>query len=220
MTMQIGMVGTDGILLAGDTRWTHTPPQYGSGGRHGSNASKIIISEELCMAISCARAMELSCKIANRMIGRFEDKDLVSPTSPIREIAENAMDEVRGNRTDAQCLIAFMRPVLSLYFLHVGGGAIECHQITTKEFAGDDSNPSVFWSERYYKARPLKELIPLAAHMIVSARHFNTAAIDGLEIVLCDSSGIRRLPEESIRKLEASSEKWDMEIGNLFLGGF
>src|SRR5713101_603773 len=50
MTMQVGMVGTDGVLIASDTRWMNTPRlrnnQFWAGGRYTFNSPKIRISHE------------------------------------------------------------------------------------------------------------------------------------------------------------------------------
>lgn len=75
----------------------------------------------------------------------------------------------------------------------------------------------MFWSERYYQPLPIRRLIPLAAHLIVAAHELNTAGISGLEIVLCDASGLHRLSGDSIRELESKANEWDRDIGDLFL---
>jgi hypothetical protein len=67
MTIQIGMVGTDGILIARDTKWTAEPLLIGrnwAAGRHGFNSSKIKISPERHIAVSCARNMETASHMA------------------------------------------------------------------------------------------------------------------------------------------------------------
>jgi len=47
---------------------------------------------------------------------------------------------------------------------------------------------------------------------VLAAGEMNSAMIDGLEIVLCDASGIRRLSEESISKLKSGVAKRDEMI--------
>jgi hypothetical protein len=87
--------------------------------------------------------------------------------------------------------------------------------------AGDQTNLACFWADRYCQRRQLQKvesLIPLAAHTILSAGSLNSAAIDGLEIVVCDDSGIRRLSDDSIIELQNKSREWDEQIGNLILG--
>jgi len=71
MTMQVGMVGTDGVLIASDTRWMNTPRlrnnQFWAGGRYTFNSPKIRISHERGIAISCAKDMETARHVANEI---------------------------------------------------------------------------------------------------------------------------------------------------------
>jgi hypothetical protein len=92
-----------------------------------------------------------------------------------------------------------------------------CQKMEGKAVAGDNVNAAAFWPERYYEPRPIERLIPLAAHLIVSAGKLNSGSISGLEILTCTSTEIRRLSEDSIRSLERQCTKWDEDIGNLFL---
>jgi 20S proteasome alpha/beta subunit len=47
MTMQVGMVGSDGIVLASDTKWTHPPKEIQSSAkRFSSTRDKIRIERE------------------------------------------------------------------------------------------------------------------------------------------------------------------------------
>ena len=68
----------------------------------------------------------------------------------------------------------------------------------------------------YYRRLPIAELIPLAAHFIVSAGKLNGSAIEGLEIILCQSGAIQRMANDSARELEEKSNQWDHDIGDFF----
>jgi hypothetical protein len=52
----------------------------------------------------------------------------------------------------------------------------------------------------------------LAAHIIMSANHFNSQGIEGLEIVQCDANGVRRLSPDSIAALKKKSSILDKNI--------
>jgi hypothetical protein len=82
---------------------------------------------------------------------------------------------------------------------------------------GDNVNPAIFWAEAYYRKRPIKSLIPLAAHLIVSAETLNIGSISGLEVVFCDQFGFHRLSDESLTELSLKAHEWDKQIGDLFL---
>jgi hypothetical protein len=86
------------------------------------------------------------------------------------------------------------------------------------DIAGDDVSAALFWIEKYYDAinkLPIRQLIPLAAHMIGCAHQLNPRGVSGLEIVLCDSDGVNCLSRESIEDLEKKAVEWDRLIRNL-----
>jgi hypothetical protein len=231
MTMQVGMVGTDGVLIASDTRWTNTPilriNQPWLGARGGYNANKIIISHERGMAISSARAMETAGTVAHKIISGLKDEDFEYPIIPIERIGETVLaSTVRQERNDAQCLVALVRPspqLLLFQFGHINNEYDSiCQQMKSYAIAGDNLNAAIFWAERYYPREPklpIQQLIPLAAHLVVCAERLNSATISGLEIVLCDLSGIHRLSDSSIEQLESRARENDVSIGRTLLNG-
>jgi hypothetical protein len=223
MTMQVGMVGEDGVLIASDTRWMNTPRLVNewSGSRHTFNSSKIIVDHERGIAISCARNMETARHVADGIVAGLKDEqDWINPILPIEEIGRKVLLSA-GERREVQCLIAFTAPTPRLFLFQFGlvngeWGPL-CQKMDGSAFAGDNVNPAIFWAERYYKAEPIRTLVPLAAHTIVSAGTLNPTAISGVEIVLCDASGIHRVSEDSLRQLESKAREWDKNIGDLFL---
>jgi hypothetical protein len=225
MTFQVGMVGTDGFLLASDTQWTHSPLLYNNswaGGRHRFNSPKIRINHERGIAVSLARSMETAGHIANEIISSLKDEDFDYPIIPIEQIGATALRSAAQNRDDAECLVGFIRPTPQMFLFQFGTingqwGPF-CQKMSSIAIAGDNLNSAIYWPERYYEKRPIEKLVPLAAHTIGAAQKRNTATISGLEIVLCTASGIRRLSDESIHELELKAVEWDESIGELFLG--
>src|SRR5580693_8528538 len=119
MTIQVGMVGTNGVLLAGDTQWTQSPLVPGRGwvaGRYAFNRPKIIINHERGIAIACARDMITASLIARKVITDLKDDDLCYPKDAIEKIAAEVAT-LEGQRNEAHCLIAMTRPVVQLFFL-------------------------------------------------------------------------------------------------------
>jgi hypothetical protein len=223
MTMQVGMVGADGVLIASDTQWTNTPRlemnQLWLGARGRYNAKKIIISHE--------RGMETAGAVAHKILSDLKDEEFTYPQFPIEHIGEDVLASViRQDRSDAQCLIAIVRPEPQLFLFQFGMinnkyGSV-CQKMESYSIAGDNLNAAIFWAERYYPRRPklpIKQLIPLAAHLVVCAERLNSATISGLEIVLCDSSGIHRLSDASIEELESAARERDKSIGESLLSG-
>jgi hypothetical protein len=229
MTMQIAMRAKDGIILASDTRSMEDPElrenEFWNGGRYGPNVRKIKISHEKGIAISGAWDMKTAGYIAGKIISDLTD-EMSTPDG-----IENVIERIGANvpvteRRRAQCIIVLTRPILQILWLQVairgGEWKVDCRKFTDLAIAGDNTNAAIFWAERYYSQcrwirKPMKRLVPLAAHMISSAHYLNTAGIGGLEIALCGPTGIRRLSNKSIEALEDKAAKWDSAIGNLFL---
>jgi len=222
MTMQVGMVGTDGILIASDTKWVASPPlapNRTTGTRNVFGASKIVIDRDKGIVAAYARNMEVSRVVATEVL-TLEEKDWAYPISPIEAIGDRALKSC-GARNDAHCLIAFARPVPQLFLFCLGTRngepAAICQNMQTTAISGDNANSAIFWSDRYYQKMPIERLAPLAAHLVLSAGKLNTAMISGLEIVLLDSNGIRHVSDKSIEELQLKSEQWDKSIGEMIL---
>jgi len=225
MTMQVGMVGTDGVLIASDTKWYKVPRVsdefwMGDKPRVSFFSPKIIIDYQRGIAISRANNMEVAEEVAKQIIEHLPQGTNLE--TAIQEIGERVLESAQWDRLEVQCMVAFSKPTPELFLFTSGPtregkrGAI-VRKMERYVFAGDNVNPATFWVERYYRRLPVKKLIPLAAHFIASASKLSSAAIDGLEIVFCDKSGPHRLDADSIGKLQAMPDEWDKQIENLFL---
>jgi hypothetical protein len=215
MTIQLGMLGSDGVILAGDTRIHRNPLSGMDAPWHFYSGPKIKISDSERIAVTCARDMQTANDVADSIFANMTHGDHPDCQRQIREIAVSA---ARGR--DVECLICFVDPLPSLYqFQYVNAGEeIYCQRITTCVPAGDLRNPAVFWGMKYYDLLPLDQLRDLAACMIVSAGELNSAAINGLEVVLCTREGCKRLPEEAARALESDAKSKMRRIGEIVLG--
>lgn len=220
MTIQAGMVGTDGILIASDTLWTLDPLRTNrtTGARVRFNASKIVVNHSTGVAASFARNMTTSRELAQRIIVSLTSDKISQPIEHIEKIGDQVLSVV-GKRTDAHCLIACLYPKPRLFLFNYaevnGQWGPYCLEMESSAIAGDNINNAIFWAERYYRKAPVTELAALAAHLVVSAHHLASGTIGGLEIVLCTADGIRRLSPESIEMLRAQANKWDAEIGEM-----
>jgi hypothetical protein len=225
MTMQVGMVGTDGVLIASDTLWINDRDglapltETQSFVRYTEDSPKIMCNHERGIAISRAKNMRAATRVAEAIIRDLSATEMAKPRNSIEKIGETAVASLELK--SVHCLIALQHPRPELYSFECGrfGDALEptCRKITGAIPAGDNMNAAVFWRERYYEEpRPLKTLIPLAAHMIMSASKLSSGSIRGLEIVLCDAFGLHRLDDDSIGKLKAQANQWDQQIGALF----
>lgn len=233
MTMQVGLVGLGGIVLASDTRITREPAgmttnSIGHAVRCASACSKMKFNDDRSIAVSCAEDAESACLVAEHIISDLTKEELANPeTIPdaIVRIAESTLSQ--GNQR-VQCLIMLADHGGLLFRLQFGqvdnkktdsAWKAECEQCLDRGFAGDVTNPAVYWAERYHcEFLPVEQLVPLAAQIILSAHLLNNASIGGLEIVLCKDSKIVPIHSERINELRRKASELDKIIGNLIFG--
>jgi hypothetical protein len=145
MTMQIAMIGTDGIVLASDTKQTRTPFTENAAKRYGFGSSKIGISEDRRIAATCAMDMKYAAQVACAVFADLGNDihplEICSDhTEKIKESADIALDGL-----DVQCIFAFADPEPALYrFTSLSRGAqekeIKCQKILDRIPAGDITN--------------------------------------------------------------------------------
>jgi hypothetical protein len=204
MTMQVGMVGSDGIVLASDMAWNQRAGNREV--RHGHVANKIRLDEKRGIAISCAGDMLAANKLADRILFGLRDDNLLAREHAILDLGNKVLAKEADR--DVQCLMVFRDPVPTLYFFQRGTNSSghresRCEIRLDKAYAGDTSNPALYWAERFYAQLPVDQLMPLAAQVILSAGKLNPAIMGGLEVVVLDSSGFQRLSEDANRDLQA-----------------
>jgi len=211
--MQVAMIGSNGIVLASDTRASISPLVGGQGSRHYYGASKIKIDTTGQMAIACAGDMLIATQIADRVIAELM---AIEPLNRQRRIWE--IGRTIANGRDAECLIAY--PDQCLYFFQSAnrGVDIQCPEILDSIHTGDIINAATFWTTRYYRRLPVRRLLRLAAHVIFSAHKLNNGGIKGLEMVYWNGAKFLRLSKEENRDWEAKARKWDKQIGRFIYG--
>ena len=213
MTMQVGMIGSNGILLASDTRHTINPLIGGSGARHHYGASKIKIDPTGQMAIACAGDMPTAKRIADRIMAELMTVDPFQREQRIWEIGSAV-----ANGLDTECLIAYPDSRMYLFQCANSGRDVQCIEINDSIHAGDRINAATFWTTRYCKRLPIKRLLRLAALVILEAHKLANGTIKGLEIVHWDGAKYHRLPRGENREWESKARQWDKQIGRFVLG--
>lgn len=229
MTLQVAMKGNGGIVLAGDLRWSlplQLRGEYWKEGKNGRESTKFKIDCDRGIAIACAGDMGTAGHIAVEAL-KMGDAAAVNPIPSLKEIAKRLK---AWERNDAECLMVVNGERPRLFSFSTMRTVIRRNQ-PIREWspdgrqemafasAGDSQNAALFWVEKYYDKRiKIQQLVPFAAHIIHCAEKFNPAWIRGLEMVVCDSSGIRYLPENVIEQLMQRAEELDQSIGSLFRG--
>jgi|ERR1700739_29734 len=215
MTLQVGMVADDGIVIASDTL-ANRSPRFNLELRAVQQffgTSKLRISEDGKVVVTCARDMIQAHRLAEALIAGLTPEFWHSPGQRMQEIA---MSEVNRHEQwrEAECLIALSEPTPSLYLVQCFKETDEtvCLHITDYIFTGNSQNGSTFWAMRYCNSlspelKRVESLIPLAAQIVVDGHVLNSGAISGLEIAVCDRSGVRRFTEAENRKQYANALK-------------
>ncbi|MGA1982854.1 MAG: hypothetical protein ABSG84_10270 [Acidobacteriaceae bacterium] len=229
MTMQVGMVGSDGIVLAGDTRRTKWAElsfdRPWAGSRYGEDGTKIQISSTRKVAVSSALDLETAERIATAITTRLDISDPVLIQERIQAIASEVFDAHSKPVTGFQCLVAVSLPrpkLFSVVNVNVEGEQKAfCREWPRLAIAGDTVNGAIFWAERYYSQSLLRDrkqiaqLIPLCAHLVICARSLNTAMIGGLEMAICTSEGIELQSEDIIQQLAERAERREEKIAEM-----
>lgn len=232
--MQVGIVGSNGVVIASDKRRTSSPAlrpnQLWASGIHGTNSSKMVIDCKKGIAVSAARDLELALNIAGEIVAHLPDDQYQNPVLWIEDKAGKILERVRREHNDpneriqAGCLVMVERPVHRLFqfqFAMVDGQwGPTCQEMDRLAIAGDNINAAIFWPEAYYncfpygrKRLPVKSLIPLAAYTVVLAHRFTPINVNGLEVVFCDETGMHQLSAQSIDDLQEAATEWDRQFG-------
>lgn len=94
------------------------------------------------------------------------------------------------------------------------GTSVLPERVINKAVQGDETSPACLFVERYFPKHQvaIANLIPLAAHSILTAGALNPDAVEGLEIALCLQTGFRKMSDDEISVLKESYTKADSDI--------
>ena len=217
MTMQVGMVGSDGIVLASDTKWTENHAVSGNFVRQDWSSPKIELDPTGNVAVACAKDMRKGVQVARAILAELSSDQWKDPQSKLEEIAASRSSP--HSPFEAECLIGPASPTPRLFHLACGcsSGPALCTQILDRRAAGDAMNAALFWHMRYYKVMPVSKLIRLAAQIIVDAAEISNGGIGGLKIAYTDGPRFVFLPDEKTSEVETESRKRGSQIEELLL---
>jgi hypothetical protein len=215
VTLQVGMVSNSGIVIVGDT-WQYVEPSRDQKIWTGYHASKIRVSTSGRIAVACARTMDVAMRIADEIFAQCDGQ--TEGTSRHTKVEEIGTRLAKG--LDAECLIVFSEPQPVIYsFVHSRNDEYRCMEIYSAFATGDVGNPAYYWVMRYYKAGlTIAQLALLGALVNVSAEKLNSGSIGGLEVLTCDSDGIRVWSREESESLRAEGQRLTDQIEGLIFG--
>src|SRR5258706_5700952 len=145
MTLQFGLVGTDGVVLAGDTRIYET----GANARTAFNASKFGINQRRTIATAWSEKAT-GIYVANAIRRNMPD-DCEDPKASLEQIAEEAWDKVEDKQDESRVLVALRKPYPQLFSLSLASGGVVVYAVVSKIVAGNSVNVATYFVERYYK---------------------------------------------------------------------
>jgi 20S proteasome alpha/beta subunit len=216
VTFQVGLIGSDGWVLASDTLETlDTGAQI-----LASATDKLYEDDKVVVAFS---GDDWSRKARDRVIEKIRDSS-EAPRKVLTDIGNAVWQEIpeqvkpRARRT---LIVAFTDNPKRFYFLELGKGML----LEKRDFvtAGDDQNPAHFFIQRYYvrgaaTENTIDQLKLLAAHTIRQASRHNSR-VQGLDMIVCrvkdDTSQCERVSDSEIKRLSAESEAIDQQLINL-----
>jgi hypothetical protein len=233
MTMHVGMVGTDGIVLAGDILQWGNPspdsPQFREGLATWINhtASKIKISDDNRIAVACSGDLRGAYPLADEILVNLRPEFWECPERRVQEIA-TSYTAARPRWRDTQSLILLTTP-MSLYrldcFTPLEGEPLspQCQRVPIYAFAGDALNPAIYWAVRYCltlhpEMRTLRRLTRLAVQIVVEGGVLNGGRIGGLEVVHCDAARIHKLASKEGEMLSLEAQQRSSQIRQVIIG--
>jgi hypothetical protein len=227
MTLQIGLLAKDGILVASDTRVLNNPNKEGAYIELYEHANKIIrsVSEDTVIAWSRNRPSE---EFLSSAVEAF-DRDWENFTA-LRERCIQAWKIERTSRPGeniACCLLAATAGSREMYRAEFSDtGAVDVHTFYENLMprgiiTGNEGNSACFLIHRYLPKTSgvsVDNLLPWAAHYILAAGKINPHGVDGLLIYVSRSGGkFKRFSENLRKELESNSERIDaLTVEHLF----
>ena len=196
MTIQVGMVGTDGIVLASDTCMVELDFTYNT-----INGRKIFLLDAYKVvwgfagdesAYRCGQQLEEDLD-AHRFDFRNIGKSLErSGDDGFRRESER-VSRFRPDINRRLLVIFYGDQVqeLQLWEVKLQQKGTVANRITGKVVTGDRNNNARFFASYYQDSFSTERLLQLAAHIVLMAHERNTLLIEGLDLLVIGRSGCK-----------------------------
>lgn len=226
VTLQIGVVAVDGVILASDKRALHRAGTVDS----SSLMDKIRCRQNPPIGYCWAGNDDLMVALTRRFVQSLQSKDYHS--DDIRQSLEDAgwevWEQLYGPREGVGRPIQFTHGISSILLAYPCMDGTKLFRlgfdryptakvIHDKTVEGDCANSAAFFVERYYDSyqfqeRKIQYLLPLVAHCILMGAHINKN-VEGLELAVCTSE--KCIIMEDLSELRQISGHLDSEIAKL-----
>jgi len=210
MTLQVALVGTDGTVLASDKQ---------VGVRNVSPFRSFQAASKLYRALdrgrlTCWAGDDPAATVAENILKLDTEDDPHCLEEEMRIVFAKATQALDGLAPNGEIMLLTTKNPKRIQYVQSRNGKCSSHTSLDKMVAGHNTNPATSFIELYYKeGLSVSNLIPLAAHTIVTAGRYNPAGIGGLEIVICTTQGFEFIKEQKIADLMKWAKKLDSEIG-------
>ena len=227
MTILVGIVGSDGILLATDRRRT-IPAQNEQQFDDHADIYKIKFLEK--HKVAYAGVGDGATKAVGRRLsewltdGRFDFSSFEAIEISLMTIAdETTREEIKKSPTPAHFDDSLNRSLLGVFY---GGQVPEPQLWMSKSFAdlqmrtalvarqsiGAIGNRARFFDAYLRGNLPVERLIFLASHIVLTAHRFDKQFISGLDVAIFQKSHYHELTEKEKARLRQRSERLDKLI--------
>jgi hypothetical protein len=223
MTLQVGLVGQDGIVIASDKKAVRDsrilPSVEGQRASVRSSGwkNKICLSEngQLICAYS---GNDISAYIANKLVEN--SRESLSNDEQVRKYLSSASTKIaEGLREDQLNLLANQQVIaavpnilpLKLWRVYFYPNVRDPHvdYDEGKIYGGDEANSAIYIIERYYKPRimSVNNLVLLSAHFVLEGEKLSASSVGGLDILIARNGCYPRfLGEDEKTILKEKSE--------------
>lgn len=230
MTILVGMIGSDGIILAADRRMIQ-PAQ---------DEKHFDVKEGICKIVrlgkyrvAYARAGDdVSRLVGDEILTALHEKafDFASISSTqllLEEIATSTVKRVATkpppphfNPNDPRSLLIVFygkpAPALQLWRLRISPPDPGAEPIVTISVQGAIGNSARFFEHYYREGLPIEALTFLASHIVLTAGRVDSGIIEGLDVALFHRNSFRLLLENEKKPLRERSKRLNALIDRKF----
>lgn len=222
MTFQVGIVGSDGVLLASDTKALSTAgfqDGISAGANFSATTKKLFCCNEFRHAYCITGNDNAIWRVGRCAHEKIKKQgNVILSSEAVHSLLWDSVDEIcpaisHGSKYYGSMLLCYRgEQSVDLWRVNLDSFGLAVNWVLDKTVEGDAANTAVFFLERYYRAAPIKQLLPLAAHCILTAAKLNPTGVEGLEIVVSTLKETRKLEKHELSALKQVSETLEAAI--------
>ena len=206
MTLLVGLVGSDGIVLAAD-KCLIAPAQLETDIDERMGGRKIEYLDKHKVAYAYAgdkRALELADGLAARLDNGFDYGNI---RRSLELVAKDVMSAVPAGyerlATRSLFVVFHGMPEIQLWNLRVTSNSPSASRVDGIAVAGASGNSARFFEHYYRYGLPIEKLKPLAATIILAGHEIDPHIIEGLDLAIFDKDGLHWIAESEKNRLRA-----------------